>query len=180
MAEESKTNVDLAETITPILEATQKETEPTPSAEPPKKKRKMTEKQIAALEKGRKTRWQKKATKQVLPTDKNPPPPKEAPSESESSSSDESSKDPLSPPSLSGSEPTSSSEQSDSSADSRSTPDDEFTDDSNHSDSADSLSSVEIPTPKALRKQKSKLFKKHPYKDVEKRVDQYLANYRFL
>jgi len=177
MTEESKSN-ELTETITPILDTTQHDTEPTPSAEPAKKKRKLSEKQMAALEKGRQTRWQKKAAKQVLPTDKVPP--QELPSESESSSSDESSRGPLSPPSVSGSEPTSSSEQSDSSADSSSTPDDEFTDDSDRSDSADSLSSVEIPTPKALKKQKSKTFKKHPYKDVEKRVDQYLANYRFL
>ena len=75
MTEESKTN-ELAETITPILEATQKETEPTPSAEPPKKKRKMTEKQQAinnakeeynepsAVEKRRITNEKKRASKE--------------------------------------------------------------------------------------------------------------------
>jgi hypothetical protein len=65
MTEESKSN-ELTETISPILDTTQHDTEPTPSAEPTKKKRKLSEKQMAALEKGRQTRWQKKATKQVL------------------------------------------------------------------------------------------------------------------
>jgi hypothetical protein len=69
MTEESKSS-ELTETITPILDTTQHDTEPTPSAEPTKKKRKLSEKQMAALEKGRQTRWQKKAAKQVLPIDK--------------------------------------------------------------------------------------------------------------
>ena len=181
MTEESKTNVEDLKSIAPVLEEEEKESKPAPE-EPAKKKRRLSEKQIQALEKGRERRWNKAGSKKVIPDTKERKTLKIKEPEPESSSAEsEAPSGPLSDSSFSGSEPTSASEQSDAATDYTSPDSDDFVTDSDQSDSVDSTNSLDSPPPPPAKLKRTKRHdKKRPAKNIQERVDAYLAQYRFV
>jgi DNA primase catalytic subunit len=187
MAEESKSSVEAHQALNPILEAKESREDLAQSAhlaEPVKKKRRLSEKQIQALEKGRERRWLNKSAKKITPKKEETKASEtkdEIEAECSSSSESESAERTLSPPSDSGSEPTSASEQSETSSDYTPSGSSDDTDSSDQSDSVDSYSSLESPPPSPPKLKRSKKhISERPPKNIKERVENYLAQYRFV